>query len=294
MSDDDALLAAIAAQPDEDTPRLVYADWLEEHDQPIRAEFIRVQVEISQKELLPRGEQDAHVDLWKRNEELIENHRAELLRPMTELPDDVEIEFHRGFVAEIRTHAWRYMEHAETIAELRPFPALSIWAVCSYLAAMRDESNIDLSPLARSAAIEMQSQFDESALRVDNLRRLLGTRESWDRLRRLDLQACRLGDEGLAPVVASRLPVLEDLDLSNNDLTDDAISILLRSGLPRQLKRLILGGNPLSDASAQLLAEEWPTGADDRLEELNLRFTHIGTPGHGALTARFGGRVILF
>ena len=29
MSDRDALLAAIRAQPDEDTPRLIFADWLE-------------------------------------------------------------------------------------------------------------------------------------------------------------------------------------------------------------------------------------------------------------------------
>jgi uncharacterized protein (TIGR02996 family) len=43
MSDEDALLAAITAHPDDDTPRLVYADWLQEHGHPERAEFIRAQ-----------------------------------------------------------------------------------------------------------------------------------------------------------------------------------------------------------------------------------------------------------
>lgn len=57
MSDGSALLAAILEQPGEDTPRLVYADWLEElaeslpphQREPVsaRAEFIRVQVEIA-------------------------------------------------------------------------------------------------------------------------------------------------------------------------------------------------------------------------------------------------------
>jgi uncharacterized protein (TIGR02996 family) len=47
MSDRAALLAAILANPDEDTPRLVYADWLQEHGEPDRAEFIRVQVELA-------------------------------------------------------------------------------------------------------------------------------------------------------------------------------------------------------------------------------------------------------
>ncbi|MCU0706287.1 MAG: TIGR02996 domain-containing protein [Fimbriiglobus sp.] len=40
-----ALLAAIRATPDDDLPRKVAADWLEEHGEHDRAEFIRVQVE---------------------------------------------------------------------------------------------------------------------------------------------------------------------------------------------------------------------------------------------------------
>ncbi|VTR96235.1 Leucine-rich repeat-containing protein typical subtype OS=Herpetosiphon aurantiacus (strain ATCC 23779 / DSM 785) GN=Haur_4051 PE=4 SV=1: LRR_6: LRR_6: LRR_6 [Gemmata massiliana] len=40
-----ALLAAIGANPDEDTPRLAFADWCDEHDEPERARFIRLQFE---------------------------------------------------------------------------------------------------------------------------------------------------------------------------------------------------------------------------------------------------------
>ena len=43
-----ALLAGICAHPDELTPRLVYADWLDEHGQPERAEFIRLGCEAHQ------------------------------------------------------------------------------------------------------------------------------------------------------------------------------------------------------------------------------------------------------
>ena len=43
MSDEPALLAVILAHPDEDTPRLIYADWLDENARPERAEFIRIQ-----------------------------------------------------------------------------------------------------------------------------------------------------------------------------------------------------------------------------------------------------------
>lgn len=44
MTDDEAaLLRMIRDNPDDDMPRLVYADWLEEHDQEERAWFIRSQ-----------------------------------------------------------------------------------------------------------------------------------------------------------------------------------------------------------------------------------------------------------
>jgi uncharacterized protein (TIGR02996 family) len=44
-ADSEGLLRDILDDPEDDGPRLIYADWLEEHDQPDRAEFIRVQVE---------------------------------------------------------------------------------------------------------------------------------------------------------------------------------------------------------------------------------------------------------
>jgi uncharacterized protein (TIGR02996 family) len=46
-ADEQALLATICANPAEDTPRLVLADWWEEHGRPERAEFVRVQIELA-------------------------------------------------------------------------------------------------------------------------------------------------------------------------------------------------------------------------------------------------------
>jgi uncharacterized protein (TIGR02996 family) len=46
MSDRASFLRAIRACPDDDTPRLVFADWLDEHGDPALAEFIRLQVEL--------------------------------------------------------------------------------------------------------------------------------------------------------------------------------------------------------------------------------------------------------
>jgi uncharacterized protein (TIGR02996 family) len=66
MTDRDALYRAILAHPDDDTPRLVYADWLQENDRSEEAEFIRIGCQL---ESLPPDHHD-YVELLVRQEEL--------------------------------------------------------------------------------------------------------------------------------------------------------------------------------------------------------------------------------
>ena len=47
MTEREALLAAVVADPDADLPRLVYADWCDQNGDPARAEFIRVQCALA-------------------------------------------------------------------------------------------------------------------------------------------------------------------------------------------------------------------------------------------------------
>jgi uncharacterized protein (TIGR02996 family) len=63
MSEYDVFLAAICENPDDDTPRLVLADWLEERDQLERAAFIRAQVELART---PAWEPFAVLCKWRR------------------------------------------------------------------------------------------------------------------------------------------------------------------------------------------------------------------------------------
>ena len=98
MSDQDALLAAIIANPDDDTPRLMYADWLDEHlpdkvpspaaGPSARAEYIRVQCRLAG---LPFDEPD-YPELLEREQTLAAWLRAhtpeEEARP--DLPEDFD------------------------------------------------------------------------------------------------------------------------------------------------------------------------------------------------------------
>src|SRR5262249_51908714 len=47
MTDEQALWAAIRATPEDDRPRLAYADWLEEAGRPEHANFVRAEVELA-------------------------------------------------------------------------------------------------------------------------------------------------------------------------------------------------------------------------------------------------------
>jgi uncharacterized protein (TIGR02996 family) len=93
MSDEDALLSAIIANPDEDTPRLVYADWLDENGQPERAEFIRVQIELESVEL---GSPE-HLALRRRQAIILSKHRDQWLRQLPRSLEAVRYHFRRGF-----------------------------------------------------------------------------------------------------------------------------------------------------------------------------------------------------
>jgi uncharacterized protein (TIGR02996 family) len=46
-AEDEPFLRDILANPDDDAPRLRYADWLDENGQPARAELIRLQVRLA-------------------------------------------------------------------------------------------------------------------------------------------------------------------------------------------------------------------------------------------------------
>src|SRR2546421_120543 len=66
MTPDEAFLEDICAHAEDDAPRLIYADWLEEHGQPDRAEFIRVQCRLA--DLTPGAAE--YVDLQERERDL--------------------------------------------------------------------------------------------------------------------------------------------------------------------------------------------------------------------------------
>ena len=114
MTDGDALLRAAAAAPDDDAPRLVYADWLDEHGDAARAEFIRVQVELA---ALPPGSPRA-AGLWEREQALLARWR-----PLWTSDVDGWVNgavFRRGFIEEVRVSPHVMGARGEEILRRQP------------------------------------------------------------------------------------------------------------------------------------------------------------------------------
>src|SRR5262245_65421532 len=92
-----AFLDDIVANIDDDTPRLVYADWLTENGQDERAEFIRVQVERSR---LPAWDA-AQVRLHLREQELLDQYGESWLAELPAVKGAKWEGFSRGSGAEV-------------------------------------------------------------------------------------------------------------------------------------------------------------------------------------------------
>lgn len=145
-TDCDLLLAGVLANPADDVPRLVMADWLDEHDEPKRAEFIRVQCELARlpaellnacdeacrpplfegcpQRALRRREHRLFSDYWREpgwgGGLLSESFRTTIFRRTFDGRTDQCALVSRGFVGEIRLPLSAFLAHAADIFRRHP------------------------------------------------------------------------------------------------------------------------------------------------------------------------------
>lgn len=288
MDVESGLLAGIAAHPHDDTPRLVYADWLEENGQPLRAEFIRVQCAVKHLEELPAAQQRPHVHLWRRNQELLDHHRRDLLGPLGDDLSYFDAVFDRGFLAELTITADLFLKHAAAVRAFKPLPRIRIHQVCEE----EFRPLLSCAELALVETLNVAPHIAESDRIGESGAGAIAQCPRLNRLEVLEMEGCDIHDEGLLAIAhTQKLPSLIELDVSVNQITNHGVIMFVESPLWPRLRRLVLGGNPLNDMAAMYLARAADTS---QLENLNLRFTGIGSEGHRALLNKYGGRVDLF
>ncbi len=201
MSEREAFLRAIREQPHDDLPRLVYADWLDEHGEPERAEFIRLQIELDAGDLAePRLGQ-----LRARERELRWRHgRAWGRGP-----------FHRGFPVPFAP-----MSGEEFVAAGDDlFRDAPLWSVRLHEAVPVLAGVLASRHLERLYGLSLPGNAlgDEGVQALAACPRLAGLRE-------LELPDNRIGAAGMEALAASpHLARLRTLDLSENSYGDASV-----------------------------------------------------------------------
>jgi uncharacterized protein (TIGR02996 family) len=275
----DPFLAAILAEPDDDLPRLIYADWLDERGDPDRAEFIRTQIELAR---LPVRDPRRR-PLAAREAELLDAHGPDWLDP----PEDFLANWYfvRGF-PEVGLSVRAFLRHADGLARIPDVTRVHLHAHVQ----MHDE---DVRALADfPAAIRVDSLYLGFEWVRDVGAMMLAESPHLGRLAALNLQANGLTAAGAAALAASpKLPRLRELQLVNNLIDDAGAEALAASPERSGLVRLDLSHNEIGPAGALALAESpHLTGLK------HLRFAGNGIDGRTragrALRRRFGRGVV--
>jgi uncharacterized protein (TIGR02996 family) len=154
-AEESAFLQAICAVPDDDTPRLIYADWLEERGDP-RAEFIRLQCELAST----KAGSARQKDLLIRERQLLRKHHRRWVacyRPLIGLIRSQQLLFHRGFVEEVLLNATVFAEKAQALLALGPLRRVHLREANGQMAAVAACAQIaELSELHFVGILERQ------------------------------------------------------------------------------------------------------------------------------------------
>lgn len=134
-----AFLVDIIAHPADDTPRLIFADWLEEHGEPERAEFIRVQIRLwhcrdgveSCPPVEPRCGRCMGCVLRDRALELLTPYNRDIEWFDPPVPSSVwsafpQIQYSRGFVSAITCTTVDWLAHGPAIVRAQPVERVAL------------------------------------------------------------------------------------------------------------------------------------------------------------------------
>lgn len=266
-----ALRKAICAAPDDDTPRLVYADWLQEHGDEPRAEFIRAQVELARIE----GDDPRRPALARRELELLREHRPEWVKPKPLWPGDMV--FRRGFVAEM-SFAGRDVFERYAGQVFAAHPVTSVWLT-------GQESH--LRAVARSPQLLRVRDLGVRGIEHHSLVRLIASQFATS-LRGLHLQGMHRFDR--LSRLADYLPLIDGphvgavtrLSIEYSGVNADEVKQFIRLKVLSNLTELMLYSDTNGDTVARGLAT---TPAVARLRVLRLRADRLTDAGVRHLAA---------
>jgi uncharacterized protein (TIGR02996 family) len=195
MDDRRALMAAILANPDDDTPRLVFADWLQEngdkHDQA-RAEFIRLQIESAK---LPFGDAK-RTQLDASATKLADAHKVAWVKPLAPFAvkvfgvEPAEIAWSRGLLRYLMVRTAEFMNKECQKQLPDALAAVGVEAFHFYSTTARFKV-LAAAPAIRWTTSVSYHEADDAALAA------FGASPEWAHLSRMTFDVAKVTDAGL-------------------------------------------------------------------------------------------------
>jgi len=227
MISERTFLLTILEQPEEPAARLVYADWLDEHGETARAEFIRLQCagqnEVRQRELL-----NEHGSTWA----------GGVMRQA------YHYQFRRGFVEEVTIQARLFLDLGAEMFAQAPIRLLRLIGAQGLIGRL-----VQMPELRRLRAFHLTGCAigDEG---VD----LLAKSSILVALQTLRLGTNAVTDDGIEMLIESgNFLQLQTLVLQDNLIGDAGANLLARAKNWPRLQRLDLSDNLIGEAGLQTL-----------------------------------------
>jgi uncharacterized protein (TIGR02996 family) len=214
-------LHAILERPEDDLPRLQYADWLESAGNPL-GEFIRLQCVLAKYPVC-----EPHLFYERRAQALLARFKAEWSE---DLADHVEwCSFRRGFVEEISLTDRQFIKHAKELFRFTPVLDVHLNGDGRRLGDLPELPDVNYTIFLDLSSQRLGDERIEDLADAPLLAHTHG----------LNLGSSMLGDDGLEYLFDSRhLGNLRELYLNDNPITDDGIRQLVMSPISEQLDRL--------------------------------------------------------
>jgi uncharacterized protein (TIGR02996 family) len=231
LSDREALLAAILANPAEDMPRLMFADWLQENGETARGEFVRLQVEAAHAE--PFSPQACEYEAAA--QKLLEKNVQAWTRHISD--HVVGQRFVRGFVEHAVVNAATFARDAAALFALEPVNSLQVMRFAFTTA------TVSLDPFLNTPHVARVARLDLSALghHADDFEPLKRAAPRLTALTDLGLKDRPVPPAWLRSLLASSdLPALVGLNLADNVHLPRVLAEVLPKADHRRFRRLDL------------------------------------------------------
>jgi uncharacterized protein (TIGR02996 family) len=264
MSDPYGFLQAIIENPYDDAPRLVYADWLEEHGDP-RAEFIRVQCALAHL----KADDERRPELVVREQDLLREHSDAWVGKLKPLVTGYG--FCRGFIEWVSLPGRSFLTKAEELLALAPIRQLRLTRL--------GMGNFPAAELAVMPQLAKLIGLELAGVAGDDRINTILRSPHLKQLTRLQLDDVRYGEQTLKTILGGALARLDSLELVG-DAPRDLMPLICRPKIPlrefsiKSPEGVLNRDDVIELARAKNLA---------KLKHLDLRNSNVQVPGATAL-----------